>query len=297
MRQALERRQALGDRRSIALSFNNLGLVYQDSGRFHEAQTAFQEALLIRREIDDKPGIAQTLNNLGTIAQDNEDHQRAVDLYQEALEVASEVGDRMQQAVVLTNLGESNYRLERPTDAIRVLKQAEGISETLGDRILSGEILRGLAKAHMLIHDIGKARDYVSRSIELFEEARGKPFLGVALRTQAEIYAAAGWGGGDDHLHAKESFLRSLHLFEELGNDVELMNTCEAFAEFLESNPDNQTDPVLAHEAMSMRSRADEIRERLRLSEDYELPPLEGEVTIPGAKIPTPTEGGPAPAL
>jgi tetratricopeptide (TPR) repeat protein len=285
MHKALELRATLGDPRSIALSQNNLGLVYQDSGRFQEAQSAFQEALVLRREIGDKPGIAQTLNNLGTIHQDNGEHDRAVELYKEALMVASEVGDRMRQAVILTNLGESEYRLEKPTEAIRVLKQAEEISATLGDRILEGEILRGLAKAHMLIHDIKLAREYVTRSVELFEEARGKPFLGVALRTQAEIYAAAGWGGGDDHKLAKDAFERSLRLFEELGNEVELAQTCESYAAFLESNPDTSSNPIVAHEAMSMRARADEIRTRLHAAEDYELPPLEGERTNPGVSL------------
>ncbi|RLB49888.1 MAG: hypothetical protein DRJ42_20040 [Deltaproteobacteria bacterium] len=279
MKQALEVRGKLGDARSIALSQNNLGLVYQDSGRFQEAQVAFQEALVMRREIADKPGIAQTLNNLGTIHQDSGDHQRAMKLYREALLVASEVGDRMREAVILTNLGESEYHLGKPAEAIHVLKQAEDISTTLGDRILEGEILRGLAKAHMLVHDIKVAREYVARSVALFEQARGKPYLGMALRTQGEILAAAGWGG-DDHRLAKESWDRSLRIFEDLGNEVELANTSESYAAFLESNPEAATDPVLAHEAMAMRGRADEIRERLRASEDYDLAPLEGEATI-----------------
>ena len=286
MRQALALRQELGDKRSIALSHNNLGLVYQDSGRFAEAQAAFEDALVLRREIDDKPGIAQTLNNMGTIHQDSDDHERAAAMYEEALSVAREVGDRMRQAVILTNLGESNYRRNRPADAIKVLKQAEEISQTLGDRILEGEILRGLGKAHMLVHDMPVAREYVGRSISLFQESRGKPFLGVALRTQAEIYAAAGWGGGDDHLKAKESFEKVIDLFEELGNDVELATTCTRYAEFLDSSPDSKTDPVLAHEAMTLRARADEIRDRQRSTEDYDLPPLEGEATQPGVESP-----------
>ncbi|MEM9189674.1 MAG: tetratricopeptide repeat protein [Myxococcota bacterium] len=280
MHQALERRQDLGDQRSIALSFNNLGLVYQDSGRFGEAQNNFQEALVLRRAIDDQPGIAQTLNNLGTIAQDNGDHAGAIELYNEALAVAREVGDRMRQAVILTNLGESKYRLGDPNEAIAVLTQAEELSTTLGDRILEGEILRGLAKAHVLVHEIRKARDYIARSIELFSKA--KPFLGVALRTEAEIYAAAGWGNGADHQKARGSFERSLSLFEELGNDVEIANTCRSFASFLEQNPDSATDPVLAHELMSLRSRAMEIRDRMAESEgEGGLPPLPGEATHP----------------
>ncbi|MEM9074303.1 MAG: tetratricopeptide repeat protein, partial [Myxococcota bacterium] len=270
---ALNLRLELSDPRSIALSYNNLGLVYQDSGRFREAQDAFQEALTRRQEIGDRPGIAQTLNNLGTIHQDDGDHAGAVELYLEALNVARAVGDRMRQAIVLTNLGESHYRMKQPAEAIATLKQAEELSSTLGDRILEGEILRGLAKAHMLIHDFSLARDYIARSIELFEQARSKPFLGVALRTLGEIAAAAGWGG-EDHERARDAFRKSIALFEELGNEIELAGSLERYAEFL----DTETD---AEEIRALRERASAIRERLRASERYDLDPLEGETTDP----------------
>lgn len=285
MRRSLEIRRELDDPRSIALSLNNLGLVYQDSGRFEEAQQAFGEALAIRRDIGDQPGIAQTLNNIATIHQDNGDHQRATEMWNEALEHATSVGDRMRQAVILTNLGESAYRQGKPADAIQILEKAESISSTLGDRILEGEILRGLAKAHMLTHDIAAARDFIGRSIDLFEKTRSKPFLAVALRTSGEIAAAGGWGG-EDHAKAKQAFEASIRIFEELGNDVELARSCEAMAKFLEGGA--ASDPVLVHEVNRLRSRAVEIQERLAATghEPTEgLPPLEGEATSPGSAI------------
>lgn len=282
---ALEIRREVGDSRSIALSLNNLGLVYQDSGRFEEARHAFEEALVLRQDIGDRHGIGQTLNNLGTIHQDDGDHARAVQLFHEALEVARQVGDRMRQAVILTNLGETQYRLGKPDEAIATLTEAEDISATLGDRLLEGEILRGLAKAHNLAHDFSTARDYIARSIALFEQARGKPFLGVAFRTLGEITAAAGWGG-EDHVRAREAFRKSIALFEELGNQIELARSLEVFAAFLESASETKDDSVVLHEAMQLRSRADEIRSRLRDSETYEIEPLEGESTHPGVVPP-----------
>lgn len=277
MRAGLELRREIGDRRSIALSLNNLGLVYQDSGRFDEALDAFNEALAMRREIGDVPGIAQTLNNLGTIHQDHGDHERARAVWNEALEYARRVGDRMREAVILTNLGEASYRQGKPEEAITVLKEAERISETLGDRILEAEILRGLAKAHMLLKDITTARGYVERSIALFEAARSKPFLGVALRTLAEIEAAGGWGG-DEHRKAREAFEKALGIFDQLGNEVELARTCESYASFLEAH-DQTSAKELARE---LRERALEIQGKQLASGVVGLGPLEGEATDPG---------------
>ena len=271
MKKSLEIRQQIGDARSIALSHNNLGLVYQDSGRFSEALEAFEQALEIRREIHDAPGIAQTLNNLGSIHEDNDEHAQAVVLWTEALGVANEVGDRMRQAVILTNIGQAHYRMGDPKEAILVLKQAEALSENLGDRILEGEILRGLAKANMLIDELPVARTAIARSVALFEQAKSKPFLGNALRTQAEILAAAGW---DSPLRegARASFLRAVSLFEELGNEVELARSCESYAQFLERDP--APDAAAKSVIETYRNRAAETWKRMQSSEADLAPPI-----------------------
>ncbi|HEY8432305.1 MAG TPA: tetratricopeptide repeat protein, partial [Sandaracinaceae bacterium] len=285
MRRSLELRREIGDPRSIALSLNNLGLVYQDSGRFEEALEAFSEALSIRREIGDASGMAQTLNNLGTIHQDNGDHAQATALWTEALEYARRVGDRMREAVILTNLGESSYRQRKPEEAIAILSQAERISATLGDRILEAEILRGLAKAHLLLQDVPAAHAYVTRSVALFEKARSKPFLGVALRTLAEVEARTE-PPEEARKKAESAYRRALALFEELGNEVELARTCESFADFLEPLV-GEHDRERQAEIARLRERALEVHGRQLASETYALPPLEGERTEPGARLPS----------
>lgn len=283
MQRSLEIRREIGDRRSIALSLNNLGLVYQDSGRFDEALSSFGEALSIRREIGDAAGMAQTLNNLGTIHQDNGNHAQAAALWDEALDYARRVGDRMREAVILVNLGESSYRQSQPEEAIAILSKAEEISATLGDRILEAEILRGLAKAHLLLTDHAAAKGYIERSVALFEAARSKPFLGVALRTLAEVQAAS--GAEDAWRDAEQAYRHSQALFEELGNEVELARTCLSFAEFLEGVW-RGTDPDRAKLARQLRDRALEIHGKQLASETYSLPRLEGESTNPGIELP-----------
>ena len=196
------------------------------------------------------------------------------------------VGDRMREAVINTNIGEALYRMNEPARAIEVLRKAEEISTSLGDRILEGEILRGLAKAHMMTKDIATARDLVKRSIALFEQAKGKAFLGMALRTAGEIEAAGGWGG-EGHAQASDFFQQSIFMFEELGNDAELARSCMSYADFLASDPDSKSDPIRLHEVNRLRSRADEIMTRIAQAEPASMTAnephdLPGENTDPG---------------
>jgi tetratricopeptide (TPR) repeat protein len=265
LRDGLTRRQTLGDRRSIALSLNNLGQVLQDSGDFAAALQSFNQALAIRREIGDLVGVVVTLNNLGTVSQDLGDYPRALALFEEARESVREIGDRNRLALILTNIGETLYSSGQPNKAIDVLRAAEELCDELGDKLGLAEALRGLGKAYMLQGDLVRARDCIGRAVDLFASVRSKVHLGSALRTLGEITAAGGWGAAHTK-SAREYYARSVAIFEQTGNEVELARTYRVYARFLKNEPEYQDDESARGEADQMQARADEIFQRLRIS-------------------------------
>lgn len=255
LRDGLTRRRRLADRRGIALSLNNIGLVLSDMGELKQALEVFEQSLQIRREIGDLPGVVSSLISLGTIAQDQLDFAGALALFEEAHEVARQVGDRNRIALVLTNIGELHYRASSPEKAIEILAQAESLCDELGDKLGLAEALRGLGKAHLLHGDLAKARDCIGRAVDLFAAVRSKVHLGVALRTLGEITAAGGWGSVHTK-SAREYFARSVAIFEQTGNEVELARTFTAFARFLRTDPNFSSDGAAADEATQMEARA-----------------------------------------
>lgn len=263
---ALAMRRKMADRRSIALSLNNLGLVQQDSGNFKGALEAFEQALRIRRDIGDLVGVSITLNNLGTVSQDMRDDKRALALFQEAHEVAKETGDRNRIALILTNLGETFNRLGESAKAIGLLKQAEDIADELGDKLGLAEAVRGLGKAYLARREYTKARECTQRAVELFGETESKVQLGVALRSLGEVTAAATAGGvGLDE--AADHLRKSIAIFEEVGNEVELARSCRAYGELLRQTPDHAANPAIAAEARALSKRAEDIFSRMRTTE------------------------------
>jgi hypothetical protein len=58
----------LGDKRSIAISLNNLGTVAQEQEDYDTARTSFKESLALCREVGDKVGIISSLAGLGGLA-------------------------------------------------------------------------------------------------------------------------------------------------------------------------------------------------------------------------------------
>jgi tetratricopeptide (TPR) repeat protein len=264
---SLAMRRKLGDRRNIALSLNNLGLVQQDSGDYKGALDSFDQALRIRREIDDVVGVSVTLNNLGTVAQESGDDRRALALFQEAYEIAKDTGDRYRIALFLTNLGETHNRLGDSEKAIVLLKQAVEIADELGDKLGLAEAVRGLGKAYLARREYTKAREFTQRALELFSATGSKVQLGVALRSLGEVTAAASAGGAELR-DAEEHLKKSMAIFEEVGNEVELARSCRAYAILLARAPGYAADTAAQADARRLGAKAEAIFAKVQASRD-----------------------------
>ncbi len=103
--ESLALRRELGDKRGIAVSLNNLGLVAQEQGDYTAARALHEQSLALRRETGDKGGIALTLYNLGSVAYNQGKYEAARTLYEESLALRREVGDKGGIAGTLSNLG------------------------------------------------------------------------------------------------------------------------------------------------------------------------------------------------
>ena len=90
--------------------------------------------------------------------------------------------------------------------------------------------------------------------------------MGIALRTLGEITAAGGWGASHTK-SAREYYARSMSIFEQTGNELELAKSSSAFARFLAGQPDS-ADPQVLLEQKRMAERAAAIFARLKVGAD-----------------------------
>ena len=228
----LEMRNKIGDLRSIALSLNNLGMLWMDHGKAPNARETLEASLQIRREIGDPLGIVQSLNALGRLAQEQNDHERALELFREAYERSKEIGENNRIAIVLTNIGQSHYKLGNVAEAIAFLKQAEELCDGLGDKLQLAEAKRSLANAYLSQGELRQAREAIKHAVDLFGTVRSKAHLAGALRTLGEVTAAGAWGDGHE-TRAVDYFKRSITLYGEIGNELEVAKSCQAFSSYV----------------------------------------------------------------
>ncbi|MBL4593507.1 MAG: tetratricopeptide repeat protein [Flavobacteriales bacterium] len=53
------------DKHGIAMTLNNIGLLYHNNKKYKKAQDYYSQSLIIKKEIADLHGEAMTLNNIG----------------------------------------------------------------------------------------------------------------------------------------------------------------------------------------------------------------------------------------
>ena len=145
--QALEVRRELGDRQDLALSYNNIGVIYARLGEHERAVDHYRQALEIRRALGVKSRTAGTLHNLGDLHIDRREWETALRFHEEALALREESGDRQGRLLSLIALGRVRGELGEDGRATRLLTDALALAEQLGAR--REQMLALLAKAEL----------------------------------------------------------------------------------------------------------------------------------------------------
>ncbi|WP_353308770.1 tetratricopeptide repeat protein, partial [Porphyromonas gingivalis] len=130
----------------LALTLNNLGLLYSNNNEIKQAKDCYQEALDIRRALTKKnpqaynPDLALTLNNLGLLLSNNNEIKQAKDCYQEALDIRRALAKKNPQAynpdlaLTLNNLGVLFHKHNEPKQAKDCYQEALKIYRALAKK-------------------------------------------------------------------------------------------------------------------------------------------------------------------
>lgn len=116
-KKVLEIDRELGDPH-IALTMNNLGVAYWESGDVENAQAIYEESLARFRQMDDPGNMVLPLDNLGIVAQYHGEYEKARRYQDEALAICRTYGYENGLAHVLVHMGsrailEGDYALAR----------------------------------------------------------------------------------------------------------------------------------------------------------------------------------------
>ena len=219
--EALEIRRTHADARGEAVSLTTLGTIELTRGNLDLAESYFSQALEIRRSIGDAEGTMQSHNALAIVAFERGAIDTAIASWEAALEQAREMADRRNECFMLNNLGEAHLAAGRLDDGMEALEEARDLAATLGDRRALAEVERNLGRLAVR-QGSAEAEKTLERALTLAEEYGSKEAIALAHRAIGQLRAQTLFdaSGGIDR-RAEESFLVSIDLFRDIGNEKE----------------------------------------------------------------------------
>lgn len=153
-----------------AMSLSALGLIALEQHRYAAAEGYLREALQIREALGARREIAWSLQNLGIVMREQGDYEQARDLLAAATVILADVKDLAHQAIVQMNLAGTYDLLQEPQKALRILAEAQPVLRSLSDDLNYAKLLTNQGLVHLSLGNYEEAELAFAQSAERFDQ-------------------------------------------------------------------------------------------------------------------------------
>ncbi|OLS25625.1 MAG: Photosystem I assembly protein Ycf3 [Candidatus Heimdallarchaeota archaeon LC_3] len=185
-------RKEIENDHDLAVSLQNIGLIYIEKGQSERGFDYHQQALELFRKVGNKHRLAWCLQNLGALASTQGNYDQALIYQQESCKLCEEIGNKDSISWSLVNLG-SLFNIKGDLNrALDYYQQSLVIRNEIGNKemiINSHLFITGVYKQK---GELDQALVYLRNAEELIEESDNKNMLINPLFHYANIYWAKG---------------------------------------------------------------------------------------------------------
>jgi serine/threonine protein kinase/tetratricopeptide (TPR) repeat protein len=185
-KESLEEFRRIGDRRGEALTLGQLGWAAEAQDRLDEAQTWFEQALLIDRELGGNG--AGTIGKLAEILQYKGDLSGATRRNEQVLAIAKESGNLSMESGTLNNLIDLYTTQGDLATAKELLSRANAVFAKTGEKRGTAIALGGWGRILMAENNLAGARQKYEESLRILtlnDEKQLLPYCQMSLATLA----------------------------------------------------------------------------------------------------------------
>jgi tetratricopeptide (TPR) repeat protein len=180
--QALEINRKLGYEQGFAHNLNNIGNLYNELGEYDEALRCQEEALEISKKFKDEQAIANSLTNIGIIYTDSGKPEEALKLFQEALEINKKNKYQEGMANVFNNIGLAYSKLRETDQAINYYQKALKINKNIGYKEGVATNLGNIGLVYITLGKSEEALKYYQEALEVFIHMNAQPRIEILLK-------------------------------------------------------------------------------------------------------------------
>ena len=162
---SLDLEEELGNIRGMAINHQNIGECMEEQGKMQEALQSFRIALAYDEEIASNSGIAICKNSIARIYIKQEESEDALNILEPTLVIAEDTGDKSIISAVLTNLGWALMNQGRYDEAEEKLIAALEMSS-------KHQLSKNMSENYSLLSQLEEKRGRYKKSLEYFTKAK-----------------------------------------------------------------------------------------------------------------------------
>ncbi|MBD0850463.1 tetratricopeptide repeat protein [Maribacter arenosus] len=159
-----------GLKRSINVSLNGIGNIYQTLEQYDLAIEQFRRSLELEAELGNTLGLAINHQNIGECQEMQGKLEDALNSYRTSLAYNEEINSDMGKVICKNSIAHVYILQRKLDDALDILEPALHASQELGDKYLTSGIYLNLGRAYMLKENPAKAKENLEKGLAIAEE-------------------------------------------------------------------------------------------------------------------------------
>ncbi len=151
---------SIGIKRSINVSLNSIGNIYQTLKQYDLAIAQFRRSMKLEEELGNIRGLAVNYQNIGECLEEQGKLEEALESYQIALEYDKEIASEVGQVICLNSIAQVFIKQNKPQEALQILEPALVASEATRDMHVTSLVYvnLGWALMHLKQYDAAEKR-------------------------------------------------------------------------------------------------------------------------------------------
>jgi tetratricopeptide (TPR) repeat protein/predicted regulator of Ras-like GTPase activity (Roadblock/LC7/MglB family) len=222
--EALELAKKIEDWDLVSCGLGNLGVVYATKGELAKAIELWSEAIKVSERVGALPSVASWLGNIGNVYCEMGEYDKALEHQEMSLEISERAGSQAEIALAHTQVGETLNRMGEYHQALKHYEKSLKIHETIDDPGYLAYALIGIAEIYFKMGDLDKSMAFCNKGSELAVKIGHKENIAASSRLCGMIHREK-----ERWEESANNFEESIRIFEEIGHETKLAETLYEF--------------------------------------------------------------------
>ena len=224
-----------GIKRSINVSHNSIGNIYQTLRQYDMAIEQFRRSMQLEKELGNKRGLAVNHQNIGECLEEQGKLEEALENFRTALAYDEEIGSDRGKAICKNSIAQIYIEQGKLNEALNILQPTLVSAEAGGDMQITSSVLINLGWAFMKLKQSKQAEDYLQKGLSMAKKHNLPKNISLSYGFLSELSDQTG-----DSKAALEYFKKSEEFDDMVTNDLNLSYVNDVIIRYDTEKKNNQ---------------------------------------------------------